>query len=83
MKSKKDKKSPKRPLLAATLSCFFALLLGLSAFAYFFLDFGSERIVVEIPDFVGRDISEIEGQKFENFVIEKEPIYSSDVEREG
>ena len=81
MKSKKDKKSLKRPLLAAILSCFFALLLGLSAFAYLFLDFGSERIVVEIPDFVGKDVSEIEGQKFENFVIEKEPIYSSDVEK--
>ena len=78
MKNKKDKKSLKRPLLSALLSCLLAVWLGLSAFAYFFLDFGSERIVVEVPDFVGRDISEIEKQRFDNFVIEKEPIYSSD-----
>ena len=81
MKNKEDKKSLKRPFFAALLSCFFVLLLGLSAFAYFFLDFEGERIVVEVPNFVGRDMSEIEGQKFENFVIEKEPIYSSDVKK--
>ena len=79
MKNKKDKKSLKRPLLTATLSCFFALFLGLSAFAYFFLDFGNERIVVEIPNFVGRDALEIERQNYDNFVIEKEPTYSDDV----
>ena len=81
MKNKEDKKSLKRPLFAALLSCFFVLLLGLSAFAYFFLDFDGERIVVEVPNFVGKDFSEIERQHLENFVIEKEPIYSSDVKK--
>ena len=60
-------------------SCFFALFLGLSAFAYFFLDYGKERIVVEVPDFVGMDVSEIERQNYNHFVIEKEPTYSDDV----
>lgn len=82
MKNKKDKKSLKRPLAAALLSCFFTLWIGLSAFVYFFLDCGSERVVVEIPNFVGIDIAEIDGQNYENFVIEKEPIYSSN-EKKG
>ena len=55
MKNKKDKKSLNRPLLSALLSCLFAVWLGLSAFAYFFLDLDGEKIVAEVPNFVGRD----------------------------
>ena len=73
---RKDGISLKKPLVWAICSCIVALLLGIGAFTYLFLDLGGEKAVVEVPALVGKNIDEVEQEKHEHFKVEKEPIYS-------
>ena len=80
--NKKEQRSLKKPLALAICSSLLALMLGVGAFVYFFVDTGGKKIVVEVPNLVGQNIRVIERQTFEDFVIVKEPIYSDSYERD-
>lgn len=76
--NKKENISLKKPLIWATCSCLLTLALGIGAFVYLFIDFGGKKTVAEVPDLVGKSITEVERRNFEHFKIEKEPAYSDE-----
>ena len=80
--NKKEQRSLKKPLVWAICSSLLALILGVGAFVYFFVDTGDTKTVVEVPDLVGQNIHVLEQQAFEDFVIVKEPVYSDSYEKD-